>query len=331
MAVRIARYIVWAAAITLVVAAAAIVAIMSKQQPQPLRSGVMTHVLRTPQVVRNDPTVERSAKTSAAIGTLAPRQRFRAATNYAQLVKELGPSALDGNPEAQYVMAEALRWCDKTLRLYFIWPNGQARTLEEVEAMRASRPAGISTRELETIYARCQGFLEDPAFTKIVGSWNEWLDKSAAQNYPAAVAERARLLEDQAAIGAIAQTHDTTTDAAQETQAREMALQAVQSGDPDAIFSMGDFVRTGTRTSEETATVIDAWKILACQKGYDCGPDSDFMHTVCDWDAQCADGKSYTDYFQRQLGTGYDDAIATAKIIDRLIAAKDTQGLRSYL
>jgi hypothetical protein len=83
--------------------------------------------------------------------------------------------------------------------------------------------------------------------------------------------------------------------------------------------------------AKELATVIGAWKILACEKGYDCGPDSDYMHTVCDWDAQCADGKTYTDYFKRQLGTGYDEAVGMAKAIEQLIAAKDLQGIKSYL
>jgi hypothetical protein len=84
------------------------------------------------------------------------RQRFRGAKDYAQLVKEIGPAAADGNAEAQYVTAEALRWCAQTLKIYFIRPNGQVRTLDEVQARRATKPAGLSQDELTTIFTRCQ-------------------------------------------------------------------------------------------------------------------------------------------------------------------------------
>jgi hypothetical protein len=52
------------------------------------------------------------------------RQRFREANDYSQLVKDVEAQAVAGDPEAQYVTAEALRWCSQTLKLYFIRPNG---------------------------------------------------------------------------------------------------------------------------------------------------------------------------------------------------------------
>ena len=111
----------------------------------------------------------------------------------------------------------------------------------------------------------------------------------------------------------------------------DLALRAVWSEDPDAIFMMRDLVRSCNRTEEENATIISAWQILACQKGYDCSPTSDLMKGLCDWDVQCADGQPSTQYFERQLGTQYDGALRLAKAIENAIAAKDVQAIRTYL
>ena len=291
---------------------------------------------------RSSTTVERTevrstvttSATSSVSQTSVPTlvQRFRDAKDYAHFVAEIRPMATAGNTEAQYLTAKALKWCAQTMHLYFIRPNGEVHTLEEVQARFAARPVGISEQELATIYSRCQGFLESPELRKSTGSWNEWLDKSADGGYPAAIAQRAANLEFQLTLESHSSLphEDRGTDA--EAQAKELALSAAESGDPDAIFLMSDWVRTGNRTEDETATLINAWKILACQKGYDCGPNSDWIMSVCIGNPQCADGGTYVDYLQRQLGgSQYDDALRMAKIIDEAITTKDVQTLRSYL
>ncbi|MDB6083504.1 MAG: hypothetical protein JWN43_1385 [Gammaproteobacteria bacterium] len=310
------------------------VAIWHRQEArQPFN--VENHVRRSFAIVEHRPEPSTAATIAplpaAQTDTQGLRRRFREATDYAQLVKELGSLALDGNPEAQYVTAQALRWCDQTLRLYFIRPNGQSRTLDEVQARRATHSAGISPQELTAIFTRCQGFLEEPDLLRTTPTWDQWLDRAVSAKYPAAMAEKARQAEAAIALASVSQQPHSPPDPGAEDQAKDLALLAVQSGDPDAIFLMSDWVRGANRTPDESETLASAWKILACQKGYDCGPKSDFIRAVCDWDAQCADGQSYVDYFQRQLGTQYDDALALAKTIDEKIAAKDIQALRSYL
>lgn len=259
------------------------------------------------------------------------RRRFGEAKDYARFVAEIEPAARAGNPEAEYLMAKSLKWCAEVSRLYFIRPNGEARTLEDAQANAAARPVGVSVAQMATMYNRCRSFLEDPELRTLPASWNQWLDKAVEAGYPAAIAQHASLLESQLLM----ESHSTLTQPDRgvdaEAQARDLAVGAVESGDPDAIFSMSDWVRTGQRTEEETATLISAWRLLACQHGADCGPDSDWMLSVCSWNPQCADGRTYTDYLQQQLGSHYDDAVRLAKSIDGAIAAKDTQAIRTYL
>jgi hypothetical protein len=293
-------------------------------------------------VQRSSATVERAAmkpmSSTAANPAVAQslveptlRQRFREAKDYARFVEEIGPMAVAGNAEAQYLTAKSLRWCAQTSSLYFVRPNGEVRSLEDVQARAAARPVGISQQEITTIYTRCRAFLESPELRKMAASWSQWLDKAVDAGYPAAIAEHASILESQLLLDSHSQLPHERHEVDAESQARDLALSAVESGDPDAIFSMSDWVRAGQRTENETATLISAWKIVACQNGYNCSPDSDWMHSVCNWDPQCANGRTYTDYLQRQLGSQYDDALRLAKSINEAIVAKDAQALKSYL
>jgi hypothetical protein len=318
-------------AVAVAIALFGIVFMCSHKMEHPQISRATSYTRRPPAPGDHLPAEGIIRKSHPVVVSPTLRQRLRDSMNYAQLVKDIASLATGGNAEAEFVTAEALRWCDKSLHLYFVRPNGQLRTLEEVQAERALHTVGISGEELATIYARCEGFLDNPDFANELSSWNQWLDKAASEKYPAAMGEQARLLATKITIESASQPLNGAKSDEIKSQAKEIALQAVQSGDPDAIFFMSDWVSKGNRTSEETATLISAWQILACQKGYDCGPNSDFINSVCDWDVQCADGRSYIDYFQRQLGSQYSDAMALAKTLDQLISAKDVEGIRSYL
>jgi hypothetical protein len=201
-------------------------------------------------------------------------------------------------------------------------------SLEDVQARWAARAPGFSQQQLATFHQRCEGFLVDPEHLKTTGTWNEWLNKAVDANYPAAIAQKALLDADSISESTMP---DSSARVEAEAQARNVALSAAASGDPDAIFFMSDWVRAGDRTMDETATIINAWKVLACQKGYDCGPDSNWMITVCNWDVQCTDGTTYMDYLEQHMGSQYSETLRIAAVIDHAIAAKDIQALQSYL
>jgi TPR repeat protein len=259
------------------------------------------------------------------------RQLFREANDYAFFVKDIRPRAAAGDAEAQYLTSQALRYCALTLQLYFRPIHGQVPILKEVEARRIRRSEGISHEELADIYTRCQGFLQQPELLTDSGSWKQWLDKAVDAGNPAAMAQKALIIESNAMKSSLSQLPHAPVEADVRDQAKDLALTAVQSGDPDAIFLMADWVREGTRSAEENATFISAWQILACQKGYDCGQNSNWMRSFCAGQVQCADDRTYIDYFQRTLGNQYADALNLAKAIDQAISAKDVESIRSYL
>lgn len=268
-----------------------------------------------------------------ALASAAPRLRdqYREAKDYAQFVRDIRTKAGNGDPEAQYLTAQALRYCANTTGLYFRPIAGKVPTLEEVQARRAKHSQGISLEELSDIYSRCHGFIAQPELFSDFGSWKQWLDKAVDGGSAAAMALKATVMDSDAMISSLSELPHAPVEADTRTRAQDFAVDAVQSGDPDAIFSMAAFVRAGNRLPEENAALISAWELLACQKGYDCSQNSNWMRSVCASDVQCANDQTYTDYFKRNLGTQYSDVLNLAQALNQAIRSKDVQSIRSYL
>ena len=125
----------------------------------------------------------------------ALRLRLRGSTDYAALVKSIEATANAGDAEAQFVIAHALRYCADTMRIHFLRSGAKIRTIDEVRSRRAGQSAGTSQNELDEIYARCHGFLEDGQNLAGTAAWSDWLDRSARSGCPAAMAERAEILK----------------------------------------------------------------------------------------------------------------------------------------
>jgi len=114
--------------------------------------------------------------------------------------------------------------------------------------------------------------------------------------------------------------------------ARDLAVAAALSGDPDSIFEMMNWVDGTTHSTEESRVLLGAWGLLACQRGYDdCGPSSQWLSSVCTWDVQCAEDKSVIDTLRRQYGDRFDDVQDLANSIGLAIDQKDQKAVESFL
>ena len=114
--------------------------------------------------------------------------------------------------------------------------------------------------------------------------------------------------------------------------ARDLALKAVLSGDPDSIFEMMNWVDGTKHSTEDYGDLVGAWGLLACQRGYDdCGSTSQWLRSVCSWDAQCADDNSVIDSLKRQFGNRFNDIQTLATTIGLAIDKKDQAAIESYL
>jgi hypothetical protein len=233
------------------------------------------------------------------------------------LVNELVASARGGNQSAAYVVGEALKYCDENLSRFFRKPNGSVRSLNDAQTRWANRPAGYQA-EMVDVYERCHSFLDDAELKAAPSSFSNWLDQAAAAGYPPAQAEKADAIRVGLLLGDNSAAQAVTLD-----NARNLAVSAAQSGDPDALIKMMNWVEVKNRTLEEYGDLVSAWELLACQRGYDCGESSEWLRSMCNWDPQCANGETVADYLQRQLGTRFDDVQNLAKAIAAAVDAKD--------
>jgi hypothetical protein len=272
----------------------------------------------------NADSIHASAKAEPSKG-IALRDRLRKSRDYAVLVSELVASARGGNQSAAYVVGEALKYCDENLSRFFRKPDGSVRSLNDAQTRWANRPAGYQA-EIVDVYERCYSFLDDAEPRTAPSSWSNWLDQAAAAGYPPAQAEKADAIR----IGALRDDHSTLQSVTLDN-ARNLAVSAAQSGDPDALIKMANWVDSKNRTSEEYGNLVSAWQLLACQRGYDCGESSEWLRSMCNWDPQCASGQTVADYLQRQLGTRFDDVQKLAKTIAAAVDGQDGAAIQSHL
>lgn len=299
--------------------------------------------VRAPDPARRSQTmrtsIDESAQSSVAHGAehaavprqeLAIRERFRRSKDYAEFVKSISAAAGAGERDAEYFTAEALKYCDENLNRFFRTPGGTTRSLNDAQQKWASRPAGYQ-QEIVVTYDRCHAFLEEPELQDATSAWKSWLKRSADAEYPPAEAEQADLMRITALVsgGGTGATSDGGPTAYE--QAKSLALMAVQSGDPDTFIKMANWVDGKSHAPEEYENLVSAWQLLACQRGLDCGPTSEWLRSMCNWDPQCAEGQTVSDYLQRRLGSRFDDVQRLATDIARAVDAKDVAGIQSHL
>jgi hypothetical protein len=269
----------------------------------------------------------------ASTSKMSMRIEFRESRNYAEFVRRLAGSAAAGDPIAQYLTARALKYCDNSANIHksFLNPGGSLRTRNEIEVRVAKYPEDLQ-QELLDAYDRCHEFLADTSQTDATTAWESWLDKASTAGYPPAqslkadVSRQGDLIRD----SANASPGDVVPPTA--GPARDLAVAAVLSGDPDSIFEMANWVDGTKRSTEDYGAVSGAWGLLACQRGYDdCGPTSQWLRSVCSYDVQCADDNSVIDSLRRQFGSSFDGVQSLANAIGRAIDSKDKAAIESYL
>jgi hypothetical protein len=304
----------------------------------PRRSSGDHHNPGHPQIRAVSPTSPASAQSELSASTLKMgfQAQFRESRNYAEFVRGLEGGAAAGDPIAEYLTAKALKYCNDSANLHksFRNPDGSPRTRNEVEVRVGRYPVGLQ-QEILDAYDRCQEFLTDPSQTNATSAWESWLEKASAAGYPPAqslkadVSRQAELMRD-----AVNAANVSSGDVVPPTMgpARDLALTAVLSGNPDSIFEMMNWVDGTKHSTEDYGDLSGAWGLLACQRGYDdCGPTSQWLRSVCSWDAQCADDNSVIDTLRRQFGNRFDDVQNLANAIGHAIDAKDQAAIESYL
>jgi hypothetical protein len=264
---------------------------------------------------------------------------FRNAKDYAEFTHKIRAEAEAGDGNAQYYMQKALHYCDDRLSSFFHVNSKRPRTLDEARAdevrMGSSKHPEMMQQEITAVYERCHTFLEDAEVRPELKQWTAWRDKAADNGVPAAESLKAQELWQQYLTAQYGQD-STHADPATPGKVHELILNALQSGDPQVFWNMADLMKDqsdlSTQASREKWVMIDnAWQLLACQRGFDCSAQAEWLRVACSTGLVCTPGETGQQLLEQMSSDHWDHVKAMANEIGAAVDAKDEAKLPTYL
>lgn len=238
--------------------------------------------------------------------------RFHASADLWQFAESMNPAAKAGDPAAQYYLSRTLKYCDDNFRFYFVRGN-RRRTLDEGMQWASTRP-GLKAEEAREVHARCSRLQET---SHRFGTADEWLSASKEKGFSLAMIDTARQLAVTAGVSG------ATEHVEMRNEAKRLALRALESKDPQVIFDMGDlaalFVGDMTKASQEQWV----WRLAACNRGYECGQDAEWIQLQCRFDPNCQPYESGFDFIRRMNSEDFDEIERLANDLNARLDAGD--------
>lgn len=236
---------------------------------------------------------------------------FAKSHDYLEFANSVHRRAKDGDPDAQYYLGEALRYCAVGYRSYFNTRDGgrgKFRSLAEAVQRASERQPELSADEAREIYTRCHSLQEIGAGK--FGTVMKWRDASAAAGQPLAQMDLAMDQLLQSGIMFSGDDVDVASLAARQKKLRdsslELARKALRSKDPEVVWKMGDLQAALATSQEEAMRQQWLWRVAACQRGYDCGRTAAWYRFQCRFDTLCRSGESGLDLIRRATQSQFD-------------------------
>ena len=265
---------------------------------------------------------------------LAPRSsssdfksEFSRSNNYWQFAHRVLPAAVGGSSDAQFYISRALEYCDEHNTLYFT-RKGKALGLDEALQYAAQRRLPIDIAQ--SVYIRCHEFMDhDPSD---LGHATDWLAQAAAAGQPVAQAVAASKI----ATSQMSQNFATATNISNPStdesiniteDPRALLRAAVQSKDPEVLFSIGDTQSLLDPTNADKDVNRFAWWLIACERGLDCSGTAEWVENSCGGNAGCASFASPSDLVRLLSGDRWPEVQQRAQDL----SAKLDQGNWSAL
>ena len=211
--------------------------------------------------------------------------------DYWDYAKSILPAAQVGDREAQFYLSRVLERCRSDSRMFL---QRQGRPLTEDESLQLAAQRNLPIELVQQAYERCHRFQEDG--TGEFGDATEWLGRATLAGQPVAQATTAIRILLQRATDRLAKAAGTapanTIAVSRDTAGmdpRELLRDAVESNDPEVLFKIGEAdALLHPSTGGDNNTERNAWWLVACERGFDCSPNSDWVKSICYIDPQCA-------------------------------------------
>ncbi len=233
------------------------------------------------------------------------KKDFANSHDYWILAVALLPAAKAGNADAQFYLSRLLDRCAEDNRMYF-QHKGRNLTLDEGLQYAVQRHLPIEIAQ--SVYDKCHGFQENDSAK--FGRADEWLAKATASGQPIAQATTASKILTQEMQRNFAQAGGVPNPYADESAVngsdpRDLLRSALRSRDPEVLFSIGESQALLDPTNANRNTTRFAWWLVACERGFDCSANADWVKTSCSNDPQCASATNSDDIVRTLAGDNW--------------------------
>jgi hypothetical protein len=250
------------------------------------------------------------------------RRKLADSSNYWDLAHEILPSAKAGDRDAQFFLSRVLERCAMDNKMFFR-RRGQTLTLDAALQWAAERKLSIDV--VQSTYDHCHEFLEGDASK--FGDPTEWLAGATDAGQPLAQATTASklLMKNSMVLGAasagVATEQLSLPQVKSEADPRDLLRAAVASRDPEVLFTIGELQGLLNPANMNDTTDQYAWWLVACQRGFDCSANGEWMRNCANLDADCASAGGPSEAVQRFAGDQWPEVQQRASEISEKLDA----------
>lgn len=284
-----------------------------KLEPPPLAAQSGHESDETIATARADRLAENPAFARAGSDAAAANyeDQFETATDLAPFAEQMHAQAKQNDDAAQYWLYRVLWQCGPRYDTVFVvdpaLPDKPPLSLDEALADEEANPR-LGADEIRKLHAQCAQLREaDP---ERFGNPRTWLKKSASTGYPLAQVWRASEI----AVG-----FDTE---GSRTEARELMIAAVKSGDAEVIRQTGAVAQALAQGESERERHQWVWEVAGCQRGADCGPTTSWVRSLCAEDRRCQPYETAIDLIRRRVGAQMPEIEEEARQLNARIDQK---------
>ncbi len=239
-------------------------------------------------------TAEQSGQPTSTLS-----ERLKTSTDYWEFANQLLGAAQSGEPESQYYLFRVLEYC-RDRGSFFLKKGTKVLTPDEVLQYAARRT--IPQHFAQVAFDRCHEFLTDDSDG--IGSEDKWLASAAKAGVPEAQADaamkliifrQAKGMTDSGGEALPGYESKLPIDETPESLLRE----AIKSRSPHVLARIADALPAiGNPNSPDLDTERYALLLLACERGYDCTSDAEWVQASCGFNPHCS---AYSDSTQRVM------------------------------
>jgi hypothetical protein len=224
--------------------------------------------------------------------------RLESSHDYWAFGNELMIQSNAGDAQAQYYLYRVLEYC-RDRAGFFLTKGSRVLALDEAQEYAARR--SIPQEFVQLAFDRCHDFLSHDS--SVLGTEDHWLSLAAKSGVPEAQADAALKLITYEAMKDIAKERGEPVPGYErrlplDVTPESLLREAIKTRSPHVLARISDALPVIGRDTAELDTERYALLLLACERGYDCSSNAEWVQASCSFNQHCA---GYSDPTQRVM------------------------------